>query len=131
MEFYETINQRRTVREFLDKDVDFEVIKRILEAGNKAPTWNHNRNWSYIVLRTDEEKEFAFEYAKYSQNDDLKEKLLKTGNRLPAECAVQNKIWATGISMKDDSRFDMNKWTGQNLLGFATMLVREKIKVGK
>ena len=64
MDFYEAINKRRTVREFLDKDVDFETIKRILEAGNKAPTWNHNRNWSYIVLHTDEEKEFAFEYAK-------------------------------------------------------------------
>ena len=64
MEFYETINKRRTVREFLDKEVDFEAIKRILDAGNKAPTWNHNRNWSYIILKTDEEKEFAFEYAK-------------------------------------------------------------------
>ncbi len=64
MEFYEVIANRRTTREFLKKDVDFEIIKRILEAGNKAPTWNHNRNWSFIVLRTDEEKEFAFEYAK-------------------------------------------------------------------
>ena len=64
----------------------------------------------------------------YSQDDELKEKLLKTGDRLLAECAVQDKIWATGISMKDDSRFDMNKWTGQNLLGFATMLVREKLQ---
>ncbi|MCD8008223.1 MAG: nitroreductase family protein [Clostridiales bacterium] len=64
MEFYEAVEKRRTVREFLDKEVEFEVIKRILEAGNKAPTWNHNRNWSFIVLRTDEEKEFAFEEAK-------------------------------------------------------------------
>ena len=62
MDLYDAIDQRRTVREFLDKEVDFEAIKRILEAGNKAPTWNHNRNWSYIVLRTDEEKEYAFEY---------------------------------------------------------------------
>ena len=53
MEFYDVIDNRRTVREFLDKEVDFEAVKRILEAGNKAPTWNHNRNWSYIVLRTD------------------------------------------------------------------------------
>ena len=52
------------LREFLDKEVDFEAIKRILEAGNLAPTWNHNRNWSYIVLRTDEEKEYVFEHAK-------------------------------------------------------------------
>lgn len=64
MEFYEVIDRRRTVREFLDKEVDFKVIKRILEAGNKAPTWNHNRSWSFIVLKSDEEKEYAFEYAK-------------------------------------------------------------------
>ena len=64
MEFYDVVNKRRTTREFLDKEVDFETIKRILAAGNKAPTWNHNRNWSYIILKTDEEKEYAFEYAK-------------------------------------------------------------------
>lgn len=64
MEFYEAINKRRTTREFLEKEVDFEAIKRILDAGNKAPTWNHNRNWSYIILRTDDEKEYAFEHAK-------------------------------------------------------------------
>ncbi len=32
-------------------------------AGNKAPTWDHNRNWQFIVLRTDEEKEYAFSEA--------------------------------------------------------------------
>lgn len=64
MEFYEAAAKRKTVREFLNKEVDFEAIKRMLKAGNNAPTWNHNRNWSYIVLRTEEEKERAFEYAK-------------------------------------------------------------------
>ena len=64
MEFYEAINKRRTTREFLNKEVDFDTIKRILDAGNKAPTWDHNRNWQFIVLRTDEEKEYAFGYAK-------------------------------------------------------------------
>lgn len=64
MEFYDVIRKRRTVREFLDKDVDFVAIERILDAGNQAPTWNHNRTWSFIILRTDEEKEYAFEYAK-------------------------------------------------------------------
>ena len=64
MELYEAIEKRRTVREFLKKDVDFEAIKRILDAGNRAPTWDHNRRWQYIVLRTDEEKDAAFAYAK-------------------------------------------------------------------
>ena len=64
MDFTEVINKRRTSRQWLDKEVDFEAIKRILEAGNKAPTWDHHRSWQYIVLRTDEEKEYAFEHAK-------------------------------------------------------------------
>ena len=64
MEFTDVVNKRRTTRQWLDKDVDFELIRRILDAGNKAPTWDHHRSWQYIVLRTDEEKEYAFEYAK-------------------------------------------------------------------
>ena len=55
MELYEAIEKRRTVREFLDREVNFEAVKRILKAGNKAPTWDHNRKWHFIVLRTDEE----------------------------------------------------------------------------
>ncbi len=64
MKFYDVIDERKTTREFLKKEVDFEIIRRILEAGNKAPTWDHNRNWQYIILRTEEEKEYAFEEAK-------------------------------------------------------------------
>lgn len=37
MELYEAISKRKTTREFLEKEVDFEVIKKILKAGNKAP----------------------------------------------------------------------------------------------
>lgn len=39
-----------------------------MQAGNKAPAWDHNRNWQYIVLRTDEEKDSAFGYAKSVAN---------------------------------------------------------------
>ncbi|MBQ3369898.1 MAG: nitroreductase family protein [Mogibacterium sp.] len=43
MNFYEVIYNRKTVRKFLGKPVDLEIIKRILEAVNAAPTWNHKR----------------------------------------------------------------------------------------
>lgn len=64
MEFYDAVERRKTTKEFLKKDVDFAAVRRILEAGNRAPTWDHNRNWRYILLRTDEEKEYAFAEAK-------------------------------------------------------------------
>ena len=65
MEFNEVIDRRRTSREWTDKEVALEVIKRIIEAGMKAPSWDHYRNWQFIVLHTKEEKENAFGYAKY------------------------------------------------------------------
>lgn len=64
MEFAEVINKRRTSREWADEDVDFAAIERIIEAGMKAPSWDHYRSWQFIVLRTREEKERAFAYAK-------------------------------------------------------------------
>lgn len=64
---------------------------------------------------------------KFRQNQDLKEKLMKTGDSILAECAVQDKIWGIGLSMADEKRFSLSQWRGQNLLGFALMEVREKI----
>lgn len=65
--------------------------------------------------------------AKFSQNEDLKKKLKVTGNALLAECAVKDCIWGIGLSMRDSDRFDKAKWKGQNLLGYALMIVREKL----
>lgn len=67
--------------------------------------------------------------AKFAQNEELKEKLLATGDALLAECAVQDKIWGIGLSMKDEKRFDPKAWLGQNLLGFALMRVRDKLSL--
>lgn len=64
---------------------------------------------------------------KFRQNEELKQSLLATGNHMIAECAVQDKIWGIGLSMKDDRRFDLREWQGQNLLGFALMCVREEL----
>lgn len=61
---------------------------------------------------------------KFRQNNLLKNKLLATGQDILAECAVQDKIWGIGLSMKDDRRFHMEEWQGQNLLGFGLMRVR-------
>ncbi len=65
--------------------------------------------------------------AKFSQNEDLKEQLKATGNAILAECAVRDKIWGIGLSMKASKRLDRDQWKGQNLLGYALMMVRESL----
>lgn len=59
MEFNEVIKKRKTSREWTDREVDFEAIKRIIEAGMRAPSWDHYRNWQFIVLHEQEDKERA------------------------------------------------------------------------
>ena len=65
MEFNEVIDKRRTCREWTGEEVDFETVKKIIGAGMKAPSWDHYRNWQFIVLHEKEDKERAFSYAKY------------------------------------------------------------------
>ena len=66
--------------------------------------------------------------AKFSQNEDLKQKLLDTRDAYLVECAGSDKVWACGIRLNDDKRFDAANWTGDNILGFALMEVREMLK---
>lgn len=65
---------------------------------------------------------------KFKQNDRLRNMLLDTGNAILAECAVNDRVWGIGLSIKDNRRFNMNEWNGQNLLGFSLMLVRENLR---
>lgn len=65
--------------------------------------------------------------AKFSQNHVLRKKLKDTGEAILAECAVKDCIWGIGLSMKDPKRLDFKQWKGQNLLGYALMMTRDKI----
>lgn len=68
---------------------------------------------------------------KFRQNKELAELLLATGDAILVECAVKDRIWGIGLNMRDDDRFDMRKWKGQNLLGFALMEVRKSLNIQK
>ena len=65
--------------------------------------------------------------AKFSQNEGLKAKLKATDNSILAECAVKDRIWGIGLSMNNPDRLQIDKWKGQNLLGYALMMVRERL----
>jgi len=56
MEFYKAVKKRRTVREFLDKPVPDEAIRRALKAGLRAPSNAHLKSWQFILLRDRERR---------------------------------------------------------------------------
>ena len=66
-------------------------------------------------------------YAKFNQNEDLKQILLSTGDKILVEASPYDKIWGIGLSQTDDDCLDETKWRGMNLLGKALMVVRRTI----
>ncbi|KAI5811591.1 hypothetical protein DFH27DRAFT_475481 [Peziza echinospora] len=65
-------------------------------------------------------------YYKFTQNEDLKEMLLSTGNRELVEASPRDRIWGVGYGAKN-APVNRRKW-GYNLLGKALMEVREWIR---
>ncbi len=64
MDLYEAIYNRRIVRDFKDKSVPDETLKRIIDAGLQAPTHDHLRNWEFVILKEKEDKERALQFVK-------------------------------------------------------------------
>jgi len=62
MEFYQAVKNRRIVREFSNQAVSPETLERILDAGLQAPSHNHLREWEFVVLQKQEDKENALRH---------------------------------------------------------------------
>ena len=109
---------------------DFEIAEQILDEtdvrkikalGRKVKDFD-NELW-------DKHKEdFMYNacYAKFSQNDELKDFLLNTGKREIVEASPVDNIWGIGFS-SDRAMENIDKW-GQNLLGKTLMKVRAELR---
>lgn len=51
MDFYEVLEKRRTYRDFSDREVSNEILKRVISAAFKAPTNDHLRQLEFVVVR--------------------------------------------------------------------------------
>jgi nitroreductase len=63
METLEAINQRRSVRKYLDRPVEFEKITTIIDAARKAPSAGNLQDWNFIIVT---EKDLIRQVASYS-----------------------------------------------------------------
>ena len=70
MEVYDAIKARKSVRSYDEKPVPSEVLERVLEAGQMAPSASNVQPWHFIVV-TDQQKRVALSagrYAKFLKN---------------------------------------------------------------
>ena len=68
--------------------------------------------------------------AKFSQNENLKQFLLNTKDKILVEASPYDKIWGIGMDENNKDILNPSKWKGENLLGKALMKVRDYIKKG-
>ena len=67
-------------------------------------------------------------YQKFSQNQELRSFLLQTCGTTLAEANPTDRVWGTGISLKNDHIFSPDKWTGKNMAGEVLARVRQTLQ---
>jgi ribA/ribD-fused uncharacterized protein len=110
---------------------DAEVLAQILKTGDpreakalgrKVSDFNDsvwNKNARSLVTEGN--------VAKFSQNEDLRNFLISTGDSVLVEASPYDRIWGIGLKSDDERAQHPKSWQGQNLLGFALMDVREQL----
>ena len=56
-------------------------------------------------------------WLKFSQNPDLLEELLATGDSMFVECAPRDQLWGIGLGQNNPRATDPTKWRGKNWPG--------------
>jgi hypothetical protein len=74
---------------------------------------------------------FRGNLAKFTQNEELKSRLLETGNRRMVEASPIDKIWGIGFAADNPLAYDPENWPGLNLLGAVLEDVRAHLKGGE
>lgn len=112
---------------------DYEIEKKILQ--EKFP--KEQKNLGRQVKKFDVEiwvdkcelVVYNGNMAKFSQNQDLLEKLMNTGNRQLVEASPYDKIWGIGLVETDIRCLDETQWRGLNKLGNILVKVRSSMGV--
>jgi len=68
LDFYEVVGIRHSVREFQPRPVEEEKLLRVLEAGLKAPSHNHLREWEFILIKDVEQRKKVVELGANAEN---------------------------------------------------------------
>jgi nitroreductase len=57
MDFMKVIQERRSVRKYKDTPVPNEIIREVLEAARRSPSWANTQVWRFIVVKDQNVKE--------------------------------------------------------------------------
>jgi ribA/ribD-fused uncharacterized protein len=111
---------------------DAEAERRALAAGHPARAKKAGR-----LVRGFDEDLWARErfrivvegsVHKFAAHPELREFLLGTGERVLVEASPVDRVWGIGLAADDEAAADPERWRGANLLGFALMEARDRLR---
>ncbi|WP_427765255.1 NADAR family protein [Streptomyces sp. DSM 41931] len=65
---------------------------------------------------------------KFAAHGGLRSFLLGTGDRVLVEASPVDRVWGIGLAADDEAATDPARWRGPNLLGFALMEARRRLR---
>ncbi|WP_189233097.1 NADAR family protein [Streptomyces flaveolus] len=65
---------------------------------------------------------------KFASDPVLRAFLLNTGERVLVEASPVDRVWGIGLTADDEAATDPERWRGANLLGFALMVARGRLR---
>ncbi|KJK37816.1 hypothetical protein UK15_20180 [Streptomyces variegatus] len=65
---------------------------------------------------------------KFAAHPELLAYLQGTGDRVLVEASPVDRVWGIGLAADDEAAMDPERWRGPNLLGFALMEARERLR---
>lgn len=111
---------------------DIETMKKILVAsgpdeaktlGRQVSPWDQAK-WDAVKF----EAVVVANVAKFGQDRDLRQFLLGTLDTVLVEASPHDKVWGIGLRREDADSKNPNTWRGENLLGFALMEARARLR---
>jgi len=111
---------------------DEEMLERILAAKHPKQAKDLGRKVKGFDPKVWDEEGYRIvvrgNLAKFSQNGELGRFLLGTGSRVLVEASPVDRIWGVGLAADDERIENPLLWEGNNLLGFALMEVRDRLR---
>lgn len=111
---------------------DAEAERRVLDAGHPSEAKNAGRLVRGFDDGVWERERFRIvvegSVHKFGADAELRGFLLGTGDRVLVEASPVDRVWGIGLAVGDAGAGDPERWRGLNLLGFALMGARERLR---
>lgn len=114
MEVRKTIEERRSIRGFIKKEISREIIEDILDCGRLAPSAKNRQPWYFVITQDKTKNKIADMMVEYTKENDPEIERTILGHK-SSICPSANTIYQAPILVLIFKEKNENWLTGDNL----------------